>query len=86
LTENARIDAKAAAAAEAQRVEAARLADLAERERRERVQFELNGPGDVAIVEMLASHFSVSNGDVVGWLKRFDAESFDDKIQQQKAA
>jgi hypothetical protein len=86
LIENARIDAEIAAAAEAQRIEAARLADLAEQERRERVQFELNGPGDVAIVELLASHFRVSNGDVIGWLERFDAKSFDTKIQQQKAA
>jgi hypothetical protein len=86
LEENARIDAARAAAAEAARVDAQRQADEAERLRRERVQFAINGPGDAAIVELLTTHYGVSEFDVVGWIERFDSKPYDDKIQQQRAA
>jgi Uncharacterized protein involved in chromosome partitioning len=86
LEENARIDAARAAAAEAARIEAQQQADEAERLRRERVQFAINGPGDAAIVALLAKHYGVSDLDVVGWIERFDSKPYDDKIQHQKAA
>lgn len=86
LEENARIDAETAAAAESARIRAEQDAEIAEQKRRERVQFALNGPGDAAIVELLATHYGVSEFDVVGWIERFDSKPYDDKIRQQKAA
>jgi hypothetical protein len=63
-------------AAEARRVQAEQDAAEAERIRREYEQFEVNGPGDIAIVEALAKDFDVSEVAVVGWLAKFDAASF----------
>ncbi|MEL6236965.1 MAG: hypothetical protein AAFO57_00360 [Pseudomonadota bacterium] len=79
-----REETEAAARAEAQRIADEQAAAEAERVRRERVQFELNGPGDVAIVELLAAHYGVTNGDVVGWLERFNVAAFE--AQMEKAA
>lgn len=77
--------AEAAAAAQARREQEEREqaeADARELARRERVQFELNGPGDVAIVEVLAAHYGVTNGDVVGWIQRFDVAAFESRVEK----
>jgi hypothetical protein len=62
LIENARIDAELAAAHE--------------RARREVEEFLTNGPGDMEIVDVLATHYDVGHTFVVDWLAKFDAASF----------
>ncbi|MFL9904596.1 hypothetical protein PQR71_41795 [Paraburkholderia fungorum] len=71
-------------AADAARVQAEKDAAEAERLRRVRVQFELNGPGDIAIVEVLAAHYWAIEDSVVGWLEKFNAAAF--KAPKEKAA
>lgn len=71
LIENARIDAEREAAFEAQQRESQRLADEAERIRRERVQFELNGPDAREMIEVLAAHYQVEQETVLQWINRW---------------
>ncbi|AZY49616.1 hypothetical protein C0J09_11060 [Bordetella avium] len=63
--------------AERRRIEAEAAAARAEEERRQRIEFELHGPGDAEIVRVLANHYRVSNGDVIGWLAKFNAQTID---------
>lgn len=86
IEENNRIDSGRAASIEAARVEAARLADLAEKTYRERVQFEMNGPGDVEIVKTLADFYSVTVGDVMQWMKKFDYAATDEVLAAENVA
>jgi hypothetical protein len=78
LIENAAIDKLTKLAAEARQQEAQRQAAEAESQRRERVEFEKNGPGDVEIVKTLAKHYDVEIGDVMGWIKKFDYAATDE--------
>jgi hypothetical protein len=71
LIENARIDAEAAAATEARRLEQERQAAEAERLRRERVQFEMNGPDARDMIEVLAAHYQVEQETVLQWINRW---------------
>jgi chromosome segregation ATPase len=80
LEDNAAIDALRKLAAEARRQEEQRQATEAERQRRERVQFEKNGPGDVEMVKTLAAHYDVTVGDVMGWMKEFDYTAADKQL------
>lgn len=73
-------------AAEAARIEAERVAAEAERQRRERVQFEINGPGDVEIVKTLAAHYGVVIGDVMQWMKKFDYDAADEHFAAANVA
>lgn len=77
---------QAAERAEALEAAEALAAIEAERQRRERVQFEMNGPGDVEIVGVLTDEYSVSADVVIGWLSRFDRATIDDKIALLQAA
>lgn len=63
---------EAAARAEAEAAERERLAEQA---RREEAEFLANGPGDAQIVAVLATHYGVRPGDVVGWLAKFNPEA-----------
>ena len=72
-------------AAEARRVQAEKDAAEAERVRRERVQFVLNGPGDMEIALTLASHYQVAIGDAMQWLKKFDYEATDEQFAAMNA-
>ncbi|MDR5756991.1 hypothetical protein [Caballeronia sp. LZ035] len=69
-----------AAHAEAESARAEQEVKIAEQKRREHEQFTANGPGDVEIVRTLASHYSVTVGDALEWLKRFDAETADEQF------
>jgi hypothetical protein len=71
---------EAAERAEATKAAEARAAAEAERQRRERVQFELNGPGDVEIVKRLAADYDVTVGDVMQWMKKFDYTATDELL------
>lgn len=66
----AAIEAKAQAKRDAEAKAAKDKADAeaAEVARRERVQFEENGPGQEAIIQTLAQHYQVSEGAVIKWL------------------
>jgi hypothetical protein len=86
LEENAAIDALRKLAAEARRQEEQHQAAEAERLRRERVKFELNGPGDVEIVKTLAAHYDVTVGDVMGWMKKFDYTAADEQLAAENVA
>lgn len=66
--------------AERRRIEAEAAAARAEEERRQRIEFELHGPGDAEIVRVLADHYRVSNGDVIAWLAKFNAETIDQAL------
>lgn len=57
--------------AEQQRIDAERRAAEAERLRRERENFELNGPDAREMVEVLAAHYRVEQGTVLGWINRW---------------
>lgn len=72
-------------AAEARRIQAEKDAAEAERQRRERVQFVLNGPGDMEIALTLASHYQVAIGDAMQWLKKFDYEATDEQFSAMNA-
>lgn len=67
---------EAAARAEAARKVAEERAKEAERLRRLRVEFEENGPGDLAIVEAIANRFEVSEEVAARWLTKFNAAPF----------
>jgi hypothetical protein len=69
---------------EAQRV-AAEAAE-AERQRRQRVEFEKNGPGDVEMVKTLAAHYDVTVGDVMQWMKKFDYAAADEQLAAENVA
>lgn len=73
-------------AAEARRIQAEKDAAEFERLRREYVEFEKNGPGDIAICETLAAAYDVSPVAVVDWLEKFDAASFKTPFSGEKAA
>jgi len=60
------------AAAEAARIQAEKDAAEAERQRRERVQFELNGPGESEIIRVLAEQFKVTPEVALAWIATFD--------------
>lgn len=66
--------------AERRRIEAEAAAARAEEERRQRIEFERHGPGDAEIVRVLADHYRVSNGDVIAWLTKFNAETIDQAL------
>lgn len=76
----------AAELAEAVRQMEARQAVEAEAARRERVQFELNGPGDVEIVKRLAADYGVCVGDVMQWMKKFDYAAADEQLAAENVA
>jgi hypothetical protein len=83
--EQERVDAEARAlrekeAAERAKAEAEAAAARAEEERRQRVEFELHGPGDAEIVRVLAAHYRVSNGDVIAWLGKFNPQAIDQAL------
>ncbi|MDR5784095.1 hypothetical protein QCE63_32255 [Caballeronia sp. LZ065] len=79
-----RDEAEAAARAEASRIRAEQDAKLAEQKRREREEFTDKGPGDVEIVRTLASHYDVTVGDALEWLKRFDAKAADEQFAENR--
>jgi hypothetical protein len=81
-----REEAEAAARAEAERIQAGKAAAEAERQRRERVEFIRNGPGDVELVLSLAAHWVVSVGDAMSWLKQFDYEAADEQFATMNAS
>ncbi|VDH07615.1 hypothetical protein [Bordetella trematum] len=66
--------------AERRRIEAEAAAARAEEERRQRIEFERHGPGEAEIVRVLADHYRVSNGDVIAWLTKFNAETIDQAL------
>ncbi|SDR37144.1 hypothetical protein SAMN05443245_5189 [Paraburkholderia fungorum] len=70
-------------AAEAARIQAEKDAAVAEQKRRERVQFELNGPGESEIIRVLAEQFKVTPEVALGWIATFDMAYAD---QMEKAA
>jgi hypothetical protein len=59
-------------AAEHARILAAKQAEIAEQKRRERVDFELNGPGEVEIIIALCHHFKVAEHVARFWIANFD--------------
>lgn len=59
--------------------------DAAEAARRERVQFEQNGPGDAAIIETLALHYRVHESTVVSWLVAMDLEAASKELLKEFA-
>ncbi|WP_250481865.1 hypothetical protein [Caballeronia sp. NCTM5] len=65
-----------AARKETERIRAEQDAKIAEQKRREREQFIEKGPTDDELVDVLASHYDVTVGDVIRWLEAFDVESF----------
>lgn len=70
-------------AAEARRVQAEKDAAEAERQRRERVQFEQNGPEPTEIIAVLADHYNVSPEVARHWLGlRFWAQEEIEECQQ----
>lgn len=79
IAENARIDAHRA---EMVRAISEREAVEAERIRREQVEFETNGPGDVEIVETLAKAYGVSEAIVAHWLAKFDSAPFIEPMEE----
>jgi hypothetical protein len=72
---------EAAARAEVQQIRAEQDAKIAEQKRREREQFVEKGPTDDELVDVLASHYGVTVGDVLRWLEAFDIESFKSNIE-----
>lgn len=79
--ERAQREAKAETArVEAERIASEERAKEAERIRRLRVQFELNGPGDNSIVESISNRFEVSEDVAVRWLTAFDATAYLQKL------
>lgn len=85
----AKIDAEAKAAkikADAEAAAAKKKADeeAAEAARRERVEFEKNGPGAQAIIEILAHHYTVQQSSVIKWLIAMDLN--DGATAQKKEA
>ena len=77
LAENARIDAERAAVKK--KLDAERAAEI-ERAWRAQEEFEKNGPGDVEMVKVLAEHYDVTVGDVMGWMKKFDYSAADEQL------
>jgi hypothetical protein len=77
---------EAAVRAEAARIRAEQDAAIAEQKRRDRVEFEKNGPGDVEIVETLAKHYDVEIGDVMEWMKKFDYAAADEHFAAANVA
>lgn len=71
-----------AAAAAAQKKAADEAAETA---RRERVQFEKNGPGADAIIETLALHYRVHESTVVSWLVAMDLEAASKELLKEFA-
>ncbi|SOY56809.1 hypothetical protein [Cupriavidus taiwanensis] len=61
---------EAAARAEAERIQAEKDAAEDERIRRERVQFELNGPEASEIVFVIAAHYMVDQETALNWMNR----------------
>lgn len=59
--------------------------DAAEAARRERIQFEKNGPGDAAIIETLALHYRVHESTVVSWLVAMDMEAASKELLKEFA-
>lgn len=69
---------------EAQReAEAKAQAEREEKERREQVQFEQNGPGDAAIIEVLALHYRVHESAVITWLVNMDLEAASQELSKE---
>ena len=64
--------AKNKADAEQRAAQAKAQAEREEAERRERIRFAANGPGDAEIVRVLTEHYAVSPSDVLLWLANFD--------------
>lgn len=56
-----------------------------EKERREQVQFEQNGPGDAAIIEVLALHYRVHESAVITWLTNMDLEAASKELLKEFA-
>lgn len=88
--EQAKRDAQAKAErekAEAQAAAAKKKADeqAAETARRERVQFEQNGPGDAAIIQTLTLHFQVHESSVIRWLLAMDLEHAEQELSKEPA-
>jgi hypothetical protein len=86
ITENAAIDALRKLAAEARRQEEKRRADEEEQKRRERVDFIKNGPGDVEILKLVASHYAVTYQTACNWVGKIEFIEFPDTIETEKAA
>jgi len=63
------------AAAEARALREKEEAERAAAARREAEQFALRGPGDAEIVRVLAEHYDVLPGDVIGWLRNFNPDT-----------
>lgn len=61
-------------------------AEAAEAARRERVQFEQNGPGTAAIIETLALHYRVHESSVIKWLLALDLEQAGKDLAKEFAA
>lgn len=76
---------EAGSRAEAERIERERVAAVMESMRREQEKFAMNGPGDVEIVKCLAHQYDVTAGDVMGWMKKFNYESADEKFAAMNA-
>ncbi|WP_454751648.1 hypothetical protein [Cupriavidus necator] len=61
---------EAAARKEAERIQAEKDAAEAEKQRRERVQFELNGPDASEMVFVIAAHYMVDQETALNWINR----------------
>ncbi|MHA3905180.1 hypothetical protein ACTPOE_16870 [Castellaniella sp. WN] len=88
--EQAKRDAAAKAAqdkADAEAAAAKRKADeeAAEAARRERVQFEQNGPGAQAIIGTLAQHYRVHESSVIKWLLAIDLDAASKELLKEFA-
>jgi hypothetical protein len=77
---------EAAARAEAARIRAEQDAAITEQKRRERVEFIKNGPGDVEILKLVASHYGVTYQTACNWVGKIEFIEFPDVIETEKAA
>ncbi|KAA1012985.1 hypothetical protein FVF58_09330 [Paraburkholderia panacisoli] len=77
---------EAAARAEAARIRAEQDAAIAEQKRRERVEFIKSGPGDVEILNLVASHYGVTYQTACNWVGKIEFIEFPDTIESEKAA
>ena len=77
---------EAVARAEAARIRAEQDVAIAEQKRRERAEFIQNGPGDVEILNLVASHYGVTYQTACNWVGKIEFIEFPDVIETEKAA
>lgn len=79
------IETKAQAKRDAEAKAAQDKADAAAAEaaRRKQVQFEQSGPGDAAIIEVLALHYRVHESAVITWLVNMDLQAASQELSKE---